>query len=171
MVCTFPETKTEFWCARDLQELLGYAEWRSFSKVISKAITSCENAGYEPTDHFGGITKMVDLGSGAKREITDIALSRYACHLIAQNGDPSKDQIAFAQTYFAVQTRKQEVIEKLLTEAKRVSKTAGLMAQRFLNRRFSVAALTASLVPQTNQPMIQNRHTTGSLARVCSGPF
>jgi DNA-damage-inducible protein D len=76
IVQRFPETDKEFWCARDLQELLGYAEWRSFSKVVGRAITSCENAGYEPTDHFGGITKMVDLDSGAKREITDIALSR-----------------------------------------------------------------------------------------------
>ena len=107
IVRTFPETDTEFWCARDLQGLLGYAKWENFSKVVDKAITSCEKAGYEPQDHFAGIRKMVDLGSGARREITDIALSRYACYLIAQNGDPSKDQIAFAQTYFAVQTRKQ----------------------------------------------------------------
>jgi len=114
-----PNTDTEFWCARDLQNLLGYAKWENFSKVINKAITACEKAGYETTDHFAGIRKMVDLGSGAKREITDIALSRYACYLIAQNGDPSKDQIAFAQTYFAVQTRKQEVIEKRLSEAER----------------------------------------------------
>lgn len=120
IVRRFPETDTEFWCARDLQELLGYTNWRNFSKVIDKAITSCQNAGYEPQDHFAGIIKMVDLGSGAKREITDIALSRYACYLIAQNGDPSKDQIAFAQTYFAVQTRKQEIIEKRLTETERI---------------------------------------------------
>lgn len=121
MVCRYPDIETEFWCARDLQELLGYATWQNFSKVINKAITACEKAGYETTDHFAGITKKVDLGSGAKREITDIALSRYACYLIAQNGDPSKDQIAFAQTYFAVQTRKQEIIEKRLTETERVN--------------------------------------------------
>jgi len=117
MVCSFPDTTIEYWCARDLQELLGYSNWQNFSKVIEKAITACENAGYDKRDHFIGINKMVELGSGAKREIIDIALSRYACYLIAQNGDPSKDQIAFAQTYFAVQTRKQEIIEKRLTEA------------------------------------------------------
>lgn len=121
MVCTHSETGTEFWCARDLQMLLGYAQWRSFEAVIEKAITSCKKAGYEPADHFARLRKMVDLGSGAKREIDEIALTRYACYLIAQNGDPSKDPIAFAQTYFAVQTRKQEIIERRLAEAERVN--------------------------------------------------
>lgn len=110
----------EYWLARDLQVLLGYAHWRSFEAVIDKAITACQNSGYDPKDHFAHARKMVDLGSGAKREIDDIALSRYACYLIAQNGDPAKEQIAFAQTYFAVQTRKQEVIERRLAEAERV---------------------------------------------------
>jgi DNA-damage-inducible protein D len=121
MVQKFPETETEFWCARDLQMLLGYTRWENFAKVIDKAITACVNAGYDPKDHFLDITKMVDLGSGAQRQINDIALTRYACYLIAQNGDPAKEQIAFAQTYFAVQTRKQEVIEKRLVETERVS--------------------------------------------------
>jgi DNA-damage-inducible protein D len=121
MVRKHPETGTEYWCARDLQMLLGYAQWKNFAKVIDKAITACQNSGYEPKDHFAGISKMVDLGSGAQREIEDIALDRYACYLIAQNGDPSKEQIAFAQTYFAVQTRKQEIVEKRLAEAERVS--------------------------------------------------
>lgn len=121
MVRRHADSGVEYWCARDLQMLLGYAEWRNFAKVVDKAITACENAGYDPRDHFVEINKMVPLGSGAQRQVTDIGLTRYACYLIAQNGDPAKEQIAFAQTYFAVQTRKQEIIEKRLAEAERVS--------------------------------------------------
>jgi DNA-damage-inducible protein D len=120
MVRRYPDTGTEYWCARDLQLLLGYAQWRSFAAVIEKAITACEKAGLETKDHFAHISKMVDLGSGAKRGIDDIALTRYACYLIAQNGDSAKEQIAFAQSYFAVQTRKQELVEQRLAEAERV---------------------------------------------------
>lgn len=111
----------EYWLARDLQELLGYAKWENFSKVIDKAITACQGSGYDPQDHFLDVRKMVELGSGATRAVDDIALTRYACYLIAQNGDPSKEAIAFAQTYFAVQTRKQELIEQRLAEMERLS--------------------------------------------------
>lgn len=115
------ETDGEYWLARDLQELLGYAKWENFVKVIEKARTACKASGFDPADHFLDVRKMVELGSGAVREIDDIALTRYACYLIAQNGDPTKDAIAFAQTYFAVQTRKQELIEQRLVEVERLS--------------------------------------------------
>lgn len=121
MVRKDEETGIEFWMARDLQMLLGYARWENFAKVIAKASIACQNSGHEPKDHFRDVTKMVGLGSGARREVDDIALTRYACYLIAQNGDPAKDPIAFAQTYFAVQTRRQEVIVKRLAEAERIS--------------------------------------------------
>jgi len=121
MVQTESETGTEFWLARDLQEALGYAKWENFTKVIGKAKTACKSSGYDCQDHFLDVRKMVTLGSGAEREISDIALTRYACYLIAQNGDPSKNAIAFAQTYFAVQTRKQEIIEKRLAEVERLN--------------------------------------------------
>lgn len=121
MLHTESETGTEFWLARDLQNLLGYSQWRNFVPVIEKGKKSCKNAGFDPSDHFAHVRKMVDLGSKAQREIDDIALTRYACYLIAQNGDPSKDAIAFAQTYFAVQTRKQEIIERRLAEIERLS--------------------------------------------------
>jgi len=121
MVQTEAETGAEFWFARDIQQLLGYARWENFVKVIDKAKTSCTTAGYSVLDHFLDVTKKVAVGSGAQRSIDDIALDRYACYLIAQNGDPSKDEIAFAQTYFAVQTRKQEIIEKHLIEVERLS--------------------------------------------------
>ncbi len=109
---TVPEENVEFWFARDLMEPLGYARWENFITAIQRAITSCETMGYKADDHFRGVTKMVALGSGAERAIEDFLLTRYACYLIAQNGDPRKEAIAFAQSYFAIQTRRQELIEE-----------------------------------------------------------
>ena len=106
-----PDDGIEFWFARDLMEPLGYARWENFTTAIHRAIESCKSTGYKESDHFRGVTKMVTLGSGAQRPVEDFMLTRYACYLIAQNGDPRKQAIAFAQSYFAVQTRKQELIE------------------------------------------------------------
>lgn len=115
------EAGVEYWLARDLQHLLGYAEWRNFnSTVISKAKTACEVSGHPVADHFVDVNKMVDLGSGSQREVDDLMLTRYACYLIAQNGDPRKPEIAFAQTYFALQTRRAELIEQRLLEVERM---------------------------------------------------
>ena len=102
----------EFWYARELMPLLGYGRWENFDKAVSRAMESCETSSIEVSDHFREVTKMVSLGSGAQRSIKDYMLTRYACYLIAQNGDPKKEEIAFAQSYFAVQTRKQELIEE-----------------------------------------------------------
>ena len=111
IINTEEKDNIEFWYARDLQIQLGYKRWENFIETIKKAMQSCENAGIEVNNHFREVTKMVQIGSGARRNLQDYMLTRYACYLIAQNGDSKKEEIAFAQTYFAVQTRKQEIIE------------------------------------------------------------
>jgi len=114
IVNVLEDSDIEFWYARDLQKVLGYERWENFANVIEKAKTACKNSKIEVSDHFRDITKMVFIGSNTQRAIEDIMLTRYACYLIAQNGDSKKGQISFAQTYFAIQTRKQELIEQRL---------------------------------------------------------
>lgn len=115
------ETGVEYWLARDLQRLLGYTEWRNFQAVLAKARTACEVSGRAVSDHFVDVNKTIGMPKGASKDVADVMLTRYACYLIAQNGDPKKDEIAFAQTYFAIQTRRAELIEQRMLEAERVS--------------------------------------------------
>lgn len=124
IVCDY--NGVECWSARELYKLLGYIEWRNFLTIVQKAKNACENAGMCIKDHFVNVNKMVDLGSGSKRSVDNILLTRYACYLVAQNGDSRKPEIAFAQNYFAVQTRKAELVEKRLLDYERVKARAKL---------------------------------------------
>jgi DNA-damage-inducible protein D len=126
--CAYEQDGIEYWLARELQELLGYADWRNFLNAISKAKDSCKTTGEAVSDHFVDVNKMVPIGSGAEKQIDDIMLTRYACYLIAQNGDPKKEKIAFAQSYFAVQTRKQELLEERIKLMERLQARENLAA-------------------------------------------
>lgn len=122
------ESGMEYWLARELQNLLGYTQWKNFELVIEKAIVTCKNAGQKPTDHFSDVSNMIEMAKNARREVLDIKLTRYACYLIAQNGDPRKEEIAFAMNYFAVQTRKQELIEERIGQWERLEAREKLTA-------------------------------------------
>ena len=150
------EDGTEYWYARELQTVLEYSDWRNFTNVIDKARIACENSGIPVEDHFVDVTQMVDIGSGAERKVNDIQLSRYACYLIMQNGDPRKEVIAIGQTYFAVKTRQQEIIENydILTEnQKRLAIRNEIIAH---NKALAEAAKQAGITEPMEYAVFQN---------------
>lgn len=128
------DVEIEYWRARELMPLLGYERWENFEKAILRAVDSCETSGVQVTDHFREVTKMVPLGSGSQRKVKDYMLTRYACYLVAQNGDPKKEEIAFAQSYFSFQTRKQELIEERISF---IERTKARMRLRESEKRLS----------------------------------
>ena len=151
----------EYWLARELQPILEYARWENFSKAIDRAKKACENTGFDVQDHFRDITKMVALGSGAEREIDDLMLSRYACYLVVMNGDPNKEVIAVGQTYFAVKTRQQELIEnyeQLTEDQKRLAIRNEMIAH---NKSLAEAAQMAGIVEPVDYAIFQNKGYQG----------
>lgn len=165
----------ECWSARELQDILGYTQWRNFKNVIDKAQKSCEQAGEEAKNHFAEFSKMVEIGSGAQKPVEDIALTRYACYLIAQNGDATtKSEIAFAQTYFAVQTRKQEIIEKRLLDIARVTareklsqsekKLSGIIFERGVDNK------SFALIRSKGDQALFGGRTTNDMKRILQVP-
>ena len=155
------EAGEEYWLARELQSVLEYTEWRNFLKVIEKATLSCLNSGFIIENHFVDINKMVSIGSGADRKIEDIMLSRYACYLIVMNGDPRKDIIALGQTYFAVKTRQQELIdnyEQLTEDQKRLAIRNEMTAH---NKSLAEAAQMAGIIESKDYAIFQNKGYQG----------
>ena len=164
----------ECWSARELQEILGYAQWRNFEKVIEKAKTSCINAGEKEANHFAEISKTIEMPKGAEKTIADFALTRYACYLIAQNADATKSEIAFAQTYFAVQTRKQEIIEKRLLDVARVTareklsqsekKLSGIIFERGIDNK------SFAFIRSKGDEVLFGGRTTNDMKRILKVP-
>jgi DNA-damage-inducible protein D len=156
----------EYWSSRDFSQILGYSDYRNFEQVIKKAKAACFNSGQRIDDHFVDITEMVDIGSGAKRPVTSVFMSRYACYLIVQNADPSKEIVALGQTYFAVQTRKQEISEKELEEKRRL-----LLRQEMKthNVRLAGAAKEAGVVKASDYAIFQNHGYMGLYGGLTSG--
>lgn len=153
----------EFWSARDLMKVLEYTDWRNFKSVLLKAQIACENSGHDPSDHFVDASKMVAIGSDAKREVEDMHLSRYACYLIVQNADPAKEVVALGQTYFAVQTRRQEIsdadaLAELSEDQRRL-----LLRQRIKlqNTDLASAAKTAGVITALDFAVFQNHGYRG----------
>ena len=150
------EDGSEFWSARELAEILDYTEWRNFSKVVDKAMIACDNSGHNVDDHFVEVTKMVDIGSNTKRRIKGYELSRYACYLIVQNGDPRKEVIALGQTYFAIQTYRQEIADRFnqLDEDSRRLVVRGDIKQ--WNQMLAEAARDAGVISNEEFALFQN---------------
>ena len=167
-----PEAQVEYWYARDLMPMLGYERWENFQKAIVRAMDSCVSSGTEVSDHFREVTKMVSLGSGARRGVRDYMLTRYACYLIAQNGDTKKEEIAFAQSYFAVQTRKQELIEERMallqrTEAReRLRESEKRLSQNIYERGVDEAGF--GRIRSKGDRALFGGHSTGG-ASACGG--
>lgn len=151
----------EYWLARELQPILDYAQWRRFAEAIDRAKLACQNSGFDVSDHFADVGKMVDIGSGAEREIDDVMLSRYACYLIVMNGDPRKEVIAVGQSYFAVKTRQQELIDNydaLSEDQKRLAIRNEMIAH---NKSLAEAAQMAGIIEPRDYAIFQNRGYQG----------
>lgn len=153
----------EYWTARELMEVLGYAKWQRFREAIQRAVTACVNSGQQPADHFTGVGKMVTIGSGARRTVEDFHLSRYACYLIIQNADPSKEIVALGQTYFAVQTRRQEVGDAEALAALSEDQRRLLLRERLAdhNTELAAAAQAAGVITSRDFAIFQDHGYMG----------
>lgn len=150
------EAGQEYWLARELQVVLEYTQWRRFFDAIERAKLACKNSGFEVADHFAGVGKMVDIGSGAEREIEDVMLSRYACYLIVMNGDPRKEIIALGQTYFAIKTRQQELIENYEELTEDQKRMAIRQEMKRHNTALAEAAHNAGVIEPIDYAVFQN---------------